>query len=114
MERTMLIIAGAFFSILFFGLMMNTIFTKTRESETGSFKTIESAQYNGTLIVSWEADVPSDGVVRYLLNGTESVERDTAFKATHRVVLDSIPMEFYITACDLRGKCWQSGNISSG
>jgi hypothetical protein len=114
MDRTMLIIAGALFSVLFFGLVISTIQSKTAESTDRGFISVEHSLDNISLIVSWEVDRPSDGTLHYYVNGTGLEQSEHEYKMIHRIEIRNItsPVIFYVAACDLSGKCWNSENFT--
>jgi hypothetical protein len=115
MNQTMVLIVGAFFGVLFFGLVMMTVFEKKDASEERVFTTIQNT-WNGTqLIISWEANVPSDGTLHYWHNGTEGVMSDHTFDILHKITLDAmIPgTTYYIEACDLTGTCFHSELVNA-
>jgi hypothetical protein len=110
MNQTMLLIVSAVFSIIFFGMVMTTVFEKKAETEERSFLLVQHT-WNGTrLIVSWEASEPSDGVLHYVMHGVEATAADHSFETMHKISIENATrgVGYYIEACDISGVCFKS------
>jgi hypothetical protein len=103
MLRTVWIIIGVFFAMLFVGLVLKQVMESTKESGLGSFNIHNIS--NGThIVLSWETSEPADAFARYVINGTSYERADHQYKTTHRLVIPEAD-EYSIESCDLKGRC---------
>ena len=116
MQKTLFIIMGAFFSVLFLALVVKVVFDKTGDFEsTGRFVVIQPSVQGSTLRIAWETQIPTNAALHYTLNGNNFTVVDDKFEKTHSLEVPGLSstVNYYIEACDISGYCFNSELMNS-
>lgn len=108
MNRTITLIVSVFFSVIFMAFILTAVPRMLRKAETQvSLVNVKATGLSGQMIVSWETEVETDGIVYYRAGATNLSQRDHQFKKTHRIVVQPVSGRvFYrVESCDIVGKC---------
>ncbi|MBW2990408.1 hypothetical protein KY348_01750 [Candidatus Woesearchaeota archaeon] len=116
MQKTLFIVIGAVFSIMFLGIVMKVVFDKTGNAEDiGKFVNIQASEQGNALRLAWETDLPTNGALHYTLNNVEYKKIDDKFEKIHTLTVSGLSgtVEYYLEACDISGQCFKSDNMSA-
>jgi hypothetical protein len=107
MIKTIFIVIGSIFALLFAGIALKAVYDAQDDLEDGGMiLEVQATTHPDSAAISWKTDIEADGVVHY----GDHVVRSTEFKKIHRVEISGItyPLTYYIESCDLMGGCFRS------
>jgi len=114
MNRTIWVVIGVFFAVLFAGMILRLTYDKTQNESSNEFSNFQIHSNNGTLTVAWETEVSTDGAVIYYVGQKPKLKRDYGFDLTHEVIIEGLAgnITYYVESCDVLGKCIKTENRS--
>ena len=111
MNKTIVTIVGLVFAFIFLVYIVGLVpkLLNTTESEK-AITTLQARVLQGGLVVSWETERETDGILHYRQGIDSGYERDEGYSKTHKVSSPPLSGEvtYYVESCDIMGQCISS------
>ena len=110
MYKTIIMIIGVLFAMLFFGIAIRQVIENLNNDEVFEITSLATRAEADSVLVQWETSIDASGTVIYTVNGTTLTERETGFSKIHGVQIRNLQgtVQYHAESCSPKGICMQT------